>query len=136
MDNYQTRKLITVLAALVLVLIQSISGAAEPQGGGNRNYRERVIHSIVATGLNDVLGRAPFDLGEPFGTFGFSMVGIQNKNGGDPLPLTPSASDSDILVTVASQGFLTLAGKTRADVPPGSENIPLRDVPINVDFAS
>jgi hypothetical protein len=94
------------------------------------------MRSIIATGLNHSVGQVPFDLGPPFGTFNFAMVAAYNPGAAKPLPLTPDSPDSTLLTTVASPGFLFLARKTEADIPPGAENVPLRDVPINVDFAA
>lgn len=137
MTNYQIKKstLVTAVSALVLLSMQSMTVVAHSPDE-NGYPREKVIRSIVATGLNDVLGERPFDLGPPFGAFGFAMLGIYNPSGPEPVPLSPKASDSDLLTTVAHPNFLSLAGKTRADVQPGWENVPLRDVPINIDFAS
>ena len=95
----------------------------------------RDIHSVVATGFNDLLGKPPFDLGAPFGTFGFTSMGIYNEFGSVPLPLNENVPDSSLLATAVHPNFLGLAGKTRADVDPELENILLRDVPVNVDFA-
>lgn len=97
--------------------------------------QRRVIRAMVATGFNDVLGRPAFDLGEPFGTFGFTSMGIYNASGEEPLPLDPYSRASDLLATSVHPNFLALAGKTREAVKPEWENIPLRDVPVNTDFA-
>jgi hypothetical protein len=144
MSFYEVRNVMrigVVLCALVGSALESPSVSAgeakdESRGPKEKVYKSKIIYGIAATGLNDVLGRAPFDLGEPFGAFRFSMMGLHNPSGPDPYPLNPHANASDLLVTIADPNFLLIAGKTRADVSPGWENIPLRDVPINVDFGS
>lgn len=145
MRNYPVNKTLRVAVAVAYLLAlttQVVSAAAgdnrEEDSNQSREavYKSKVIRGVIATGLNDVLGVAPFDLGAPFGTFNFSMLATQNESGPDPIPLSEDASPADLVVTVASEKFLALAGKTRADVNPAWENIPLRDVPINVDFGS
>lgn len=130
------------VSALLLLALQPSGASADDLEDAVRSssdrgaYKSKVVRSIVATGLNDSVGRVPFDLGPPFGTFNFAMVGVYNPGAAKPLPVTPDTPDSALLTTIAHPNFLTLAGKTEADIPPGAENVPLRDVPINVDFAS
>lgn len=132
----------TAVAAVLALAVQPGEALADDLEDAVRSlshrgaYRSKIIRSIVATGLNDSVGNVPFDLGPPFGTFNFAMVGVYNPGATKPLPVTPDTPDSALLTTIAHPNFLTLAGKTEADIPPGAENIPLRDVPINVDFAS
>lgn len=97
--------------------------------------QHRVIRAMVATGFNDVLGRPAFDLLPPFGKFGFTSMGIYNDSGDEPIPLDVYRRASDLLVTSVHPNFLGLAGKTREVVKPEWENVPLRDVPVNTDFA-
>lgn len=96
---------------------------------------ERIIEGVAVTGFNNVIGRPFYDWGEPFGTFGFPTFGVYNPYGTEPLPLDEMTPTSAILATSVPPEFLVLAGKTRDDVNPEWENVPLRDVPVNVDFA-
>lgn len=141
MNKYRIHNAAVAAAALVLLSMQSMSAIAhdgdddaDDDAKGAFMYRE--FHSIVATGLNDHLGVIPYNLGEPYGTFSFQMVGVYNKDGPTPLPITPHTPDSAILATTVTPNFLVIDGKTQADVDPAWLNIPLRDVPIHTDFAS
>lgn len=135
------------ISALLVAALHSSGAAAEGRSRDDLDesvrslshrgaYKWLVVRSIVATGLNDSLGVPPFDLGPPFGKFKFAMVGAHNPGATKPLPVTPDTPDSALLTTIVHPGFLQIARKTEADIPPGAENIPLASVPINVDFAS
>lgn len=145
MRNHVLRKFIqagAAVSALVVAMHSPLAAAddledAVRDGQGEKGaYKSLVVRSIIATGLNDSVGRPPFDLGAPFGTFNFAMVGAYKPGASEPAPLTPDTPDSALLATIVHPGFLLLAAKTPADIPPGAQNIPLRDVPVNVDFAS
>jgi hypothetical protein len=146
MDSFRIAKIVTAVSALALLSGHPVSTSAEEQDDewqgtyspdeGKGAYRYRVIHSVVATGLNDYLGKPVFDLGPPFGTFGFTMVGIYNRTGTAPIPISEDASDSDLLATTVHPNFLLIDGKTQADVNPAWLNIPLRNVPVHTDFDS
>jgi hypothetical protein len=142
MDKYRTNKAAAVISALLLLSMQSLQSVSAPADTDSQDedsrgvFMSRTIHSIVATGLNDHLGVPPYDLGPPFGTFNFAMLGVYNKDGPTPLPITPDTPDSAILATTVHPNFLVIDHKTQADVNPAWLNIPLRDVPINTDFGS
>jgi hypothetical protein len=145
MRNHVLRKFIqagTAVSALVVGMHSPVAAADDLEEAVGANEIERgawkslVVRSIVATGLNDSVGRPPFNLGSPFGSFSFAMMGAYKPGASEPLPITPNTPDSALLATIAHPNFLLIAGKTAADIPPGSQNIPFRDVPVNVDFAS
>lgn len=153
MKNRKLKNVVRLLSTIVPITMISICSHADTHAGNDTqalNQRDvnesttkkphsgkvrRVIQGIVATGLNDSWGEPVFDFGEPYGPFHFASMGIYNPNGNEPLPLSKNVSDSDILATAVHPVFLALARKTRADVKPEWENIPLRDVPVNTDFS-
>jgi hypothetical protein len=141
MNQPRTRKAAALAAVLALLSMQAMVARADADhddddsdARGAFMYRE--VHSIIATGLNDHLGKPPYNLGAPFGTFNFAMLGVYNKDGPTPLAITPDTPDSAILSTTVHPNFLLIDGKTQADVNPAWLNIPLRDVAINQDFGS
>ena len=157
MSNYQIKGFIAIIGTGVFLLSAFLTPSlvfadnnetaeSKPYGYSNYgNYRYwnrvrkgrsvKVIRGITVTGVNNVVGQPAYDFGAPFGTFNFPAVGVFNEDGTEPLPLDTNTPDSAILATAVSPSFLLLAGRTRADVRPEWENIPLRDVPANVDLA-
>lgn len=158
MEKYQINKIMKTItiAALSLILPMYSMGVAAVDGNENEKYRQleevgnydelnyhwhewnrrtKVIRGVIATGFNDTLGKTAFDLGEPFGVFGFTSFGIYNPNGSQPIPLDENSVDSDLLATSVHPNFLFLAGKTRDDVDPEWENQLLRDVLVNTGFS-
>lgn len=98
------------------------------------HHRERVIRGVVVTGVNDVRGQPFFSWGPPYGAFGFPTLGVHNDNGPQPLPIDDSTPDSALLATYVDPEFLIVSNATPDDVKPEWINVPLRDVPVNVDF--
>src|SRR5262245_24178265 len=95
MSNHVFGKFVQVGAAVSALLLLAAAASADDLDASVRSlsdrgaYRSKVMRSIVATGLNDAVGQPPFDLGPPFGTFNFAMVGAYNPGATKPLPLTP-----------------------------------------------
>lgn len=136
MKKYQFVKAIRATASLVFPgVLLSVSASVFSMGDDDYTPKTRLIKAVVATGFNDVLGEPAFDLGEPFGLFSFTSMGLYNEFGDEPIFLSPDASMDARLATAVDPNFLALAGKTRDDVDPSLENILLRDVPVNTDFS-
>lgn len=106
---------------------------------GNRHSGRKAkrIRGVAVTGVNSVLGKPFFSWGEPFGaSFNFPTMGALNRSGPSPLPLNANTPKSTILVTWIDRVFLALFNKPPDYViNPAWLNVPLRDVPVNVDFA-
>ena len=114
------------------------SAAADHWSGSHHPDRQvKRVHGVAVTGVNSVVGKPFFSWGEPFGaSFNFPTMGALNRNGPNPLPLTASSPKSTILVTWIDRVFLALFNKPPDYViNPAWLNVPLRDVPVNVDFA-
>jgi hypothetical protein len=154
MSNYakaQARSLAAVSAALGIALMsggvnagaRDSDDAYEDDGYHSRHpyywdhkrrRRSKVIHGITVTGVNNVLGKPAFSWGDPYGPFGFPTLGAYNENGTTALPLTETSPSSTILATVVDPNLLVVSGATPEDVKPEWLNVPLRDIPVNVDF--
>jgi hypothetical protein len=151
MRNDQLRRFVrAAVLALVPVALATQAGSvaardAEQQGFHNehrrhshhwwrRHHRSKVIRGITVTGVNDVRGQPAFSWGPPYGTFGFPTLGVRNENGPEPLPIDSSTPDSAVLATYIDPEFLVVSGARPEDVKPEWVNVPLFDVPINVDF--
>jgi hypothetical protein len=95
------------------------------------------IRGVAVTGVNSILGKPFFSWGEPFGaSFNFPTMGALNRSGPQPLPLNENTPQSSILVSWIDRTFLALFNKPPDYVlNPAWLNVPLRDVPVNVDFA-
>lgn len=146
MTNYRARSIHTVAAASLLALLsmqsaESIAGdpgeAAYEHRGTHHNTRVRRIRGVAVTGVNSVLGQPVFSWGEPFGaSFNFPTLAAFNKDGPNPIPLDADTPMSAIVATYIDRDFLDLFNKPPDYVlNPQWLNVPLRDVPVNVDFA-
>lgn len=125
---HQLRKATFVLAATTfLSLFACWPAGAAPLSG--------VIQGVAVTGLNRLMGQPLRDFGPPLGTFGFSTVAAYNPDGTAPLPLSLDAPPSTLLATVADPGILAVLGVDPGLVPASFLNIPLLEVPANVDPA-
>ena len=121
------------IAAAVTAVLVTVGPSAD---AGDRAFRDLVVvKGRVVTGTNRYLGMPQSDLGAPFGTAGFSNVGAHNRAGSQPLPLTQRSPGSTVLATFVDPEFLSIVGKTPADVNPAVLNIPINDVPVNVSPA-
>lgn len=96
--------------------------------------KKRMIDGIAVTGVNDVLGEPAFSWGEPYGAFGFPTMGIFNENGPEPLKLSKDTPQAALLATYVDPALLFVSNAQPEDVKPEWVNVPLRDVPVNVDF--
>ncbi|MEE8587017.1 MAG: hypothetical protein V3T83_19425 [Acidobacteriota bacterium] len=83
-----------------------------------------VVMGVAATGPNRLLGQPIVDFGPPRGTSGSELVGAFDPLGTVALPLTPDTPLSALLATVPTR-----------EVDPVYFNLPLREVPANVDNA-
>jgi hypothetical protein len=119
--------------ATVLVAFAAIS--VSPPATPHSSPRQTTIKARVVTGTNRFLGAPQTDLGAPYGTAGFENVAAYNPNGSEPVPLTPRTRQSAQLATFVDPDFLSLIGRTPADVNPETINVRINDVPINVSPA-
>ena len=121
--------LIKTIVSLVstLLFISTASLAEAPQ--------THTIKGRVVTGTNRFLGQALTDFGAPLGTAGFTNIASYDSNGNQPVLLTPGTPLAALLATYVDPVFLSLIGKTPAEVDPSKLNILLQDVPVNVDPA-
>jgi hypothetical protein len=106
------------------------------QADGNRHRDRRVkyIRGVTVTGTNSVRGRPFFDWGGTYGTFNFPTTFIYNENGAQPLLIDEATPDSAVLATGVSPEYLLIRGDSPDVVKPESINVPLRKVPVNIDF--
>lgn len=132
---------VSVLSFLTAFSAMSFAGGDDSSRYSEKKWRgkhkdERVkrIRGITVTGVNSVKGRALFDWGEPFGTFNFPAIFAHNENGDTPFPVDEDTPDSAILATGVAPEYLFVRGETFDDVDPAKVNLPLRNVPINIDF--
>lgn len=92
------------------------------------------IKGVAVTGFNRLLGEPIMEMGS-FGRFGFATVAAHNPNGGNSMPLTVESAESTLLATDVDPEFL--AAFTGPEQPyvveHASLNLPLRDVPVNID---
>lgn len=136
----------TTASVLALLSISPLGAHADGAAAGTSDHwngnhhpdkQVKRIRGVAVTGVNSVMGKPFFSWGEPFGaSFNFPTMGALNRNGPAPLPLTASSPKSTILVTWIDRVFLALFNKPPDYViNPAWLNVPLRDVPVNVDFA-
>jgi hypothetical protein len=99
--------------------------------------RTRIVKGFPVTGVNSVLGEPLFSWGEPYGaSFSFPTLARLNTSGPNPLPLTPRSPRSSVLASYVDPMFLALFNKPPEYTPdPAWLNVPLRDIPVNIDFA-
>lgn len=95
----------------------------------------RTIRGIAVTGLNQRLGEPLRDFGPPLGPFSFATCAAYNPAGGEPLALTPGTPADTLLATTADPAVLAVFGVDPSEIDPSVLNLPLRDVPINIDPA-
>lgn len=137
---------ITKMTPVVLALTALVSSTAGAENGYERGLVERPeytdldvavkrIRGIAVTGVNSVRGRPLFNWGEPFGTFHFPAVFAYNKYGSEPLVIDENTPDSAILATGVSPKYLLTRGETPDVVKPEWVNVPLRKIPVNIDFS-
>jgi hypothetical protein len=104
-------------------------------GAGDRlDKRIKRIRGVTVTGVNSVRGKPFFSWGGPFATFNFPDLFVYNEHGTEPLLIDENTPDSAIVATGVSPEYLFIRGQTASVIPPGSTNLPLRNVPINIDF--
>lgn len=122
----------TALTPLLLVLgslsLGSLSTAAEPPDA-------RVLEGYPVTGLNCRLGEPLADFGPPLGKFHFTTAGAHDPGGLVPLPLSPGASLETLLATTADPTVLAVFDVEPEEIDPTVLNVPLRQVPANIDPA-
>jgi len=131
-----------LLAGLLLLplvdgpaLAQASAPGVAPSPARSTHTSVRTIRGIAVTGLNQRLGEPLRDFGPPLGPFSFATVGAHNPAGGEPLPLTPSTPADTLLATTADPTVLAVFGVDPSEIDPSLLNVPLRDVPINIDPA-
>lgn len=128
-----TKHIVSVVCIVLFMAIKATAaGVQQPQAEVQHTHR---IKGRVVTGTNRFLGQPLTDFGAPLGTAGFSNVAAQNSYGAQPIPLTTDTPSSALLATYVDPMFLSLIGKTPADVDPAQLNVLLQDVPVNVDPA-
>lgn len=142
----QATHVATTASVLVLLSIPPVGAFADDREAAAADQRTashhperqvKRINGVAVTGVNSVAGKPFFSWGEPFGaSFNFPTMGALNSNGPSPLPLTENSPKSTVLVTWIDRVFLALFNKPPDYViNPAWLNVPLRDVPVNVDFA-
>ena len=99
------------------------------------SIKKKIINGVAITGLNDVKGKPFYDWGQPFGAFGFPTIGVYNEFGNDSIPIDENTVGSAILASYIDPRFLIVTGATKEDVKPEWVNVPLRNIPVNTDFA-
>lgn len=119
-------KFLTVLTAIIVIA----SNAVADDNDDNKVESK----GMVATGFNRLLGEPIMSLGK-FDDFGFSTLGAFNGAVDEPIRLTEKTKGSALLATYVDDKFLeAFQGDQPYIVDPASLNIPLRDVPTNVDI--
>lgn len=81
-----------------------------------------VVEGVSVTGPNSLFGIQVVDRGDGPGAPATEMVAAYNPDGPDPIPLTPDHPMDTVLATMPT-----------SDVEPQYRNIPLLDVPTNID---
>lgn len=107
-----------------------VSATDRPHGAKTKRIR-----GVTVTGVNSVLGKPFFSWGESMGAFNFPTVFAYNEFGTEPFTIDASTPSSAVLATGVSSEYLMLSGVTRDEVKPEWVNVPLRNVPVNTDFA-
>lgn len=125
-----------VLFLLIPCVVGALALSVSSAGADSRTYQRKMIQGYAVTGHNHILGKPYFTWGEPYGPFNFPTMGIYNEGGGAPLPIDEDTPPDAILATAVDPRLLLVTGKS-ADyvVPTDWINVPLRDVPVNTDFA-
>jgi hypothetical protein len=143
MNKYPIRRAVqlAVVSALALLSMEFSSASAHENSedhdsnhDGGRHL-ETVIQGVTVTGQNDVRGQPFYDWGPPYGPFHFPTVGVYDPNNTEPMHVDETTPDSALLSTIVDPTFLIVAGATPADVDPSWVNVPLRNIPVNIDFA-
>jgi hypothetical protein len=138
MRNEQLRKIIRAGAAMLVPIALSAYAtgaiAKDHDEGEGDEHRARVIRGVTVTGVNDVRGQRSWNWGPPVFSLGFPTLGVYNPNGSQPLPIDASTPDDAVLSTYVDPLFLIVSRAKPEDVKPEWINVPLRDVPVNVDF--
>lgn len=106
----------------------------EDASSAHRQYIKR-FKGVAVTGVNSVRSKPFFSWGEPFGAFNFPTAFVFNEGGSEPYPIDESTPDSAILATGVSLDWLNLSGFPPDVIKSEWVNVPLRNVPVNVDFA-
>lgn len=121
------------LGQLAAVTLSTFLVIAAAESNDNKEV-EIEIKGIAVTGFNRLLGEPVMEMGS-FGRFGFRTVAAFNPNGGNSIPLTSDSAQSTLLATDVDPAFLIgFTGSTQPYmVDPVSLNIPLRDVPVNIN---
>lgn len=139
--NNQISKSMQFLAAalgLVLLSVQPVSVVAndrdESAFNGDHKHKITRIPAVTVTGVNSVRGKPFFNWGGPFGSYNFPTIFVYNQNGGEPLEIDENTPNSALLATGVSPGYLFIRGETPDVVKPEWVNVPLRKVPVNIDF--
>jgi hypothetical protein len=122
----------TAVLGLGILSLQSTCAVAHDHDENSRRVKR--IQGIVVTGTNSAFGKPLFSWGGPYGTFNFPTTFVYNKNGTEPLPLDENTPPSAILATGVSPEYLFIRGETPDVVKPEWINVPLRKVPVNIDF--
>lgn len=123
---------VTAALGMGLVSMYSTSALAGHRDDDQRRFKR--IEGITITGTNSALGKPLFSWGGPFGTFNFPTTFVYNPGGTEPLPLTESTPASAVLATGVSPEYLFIRNETPDVVKPEWVNVPLRQVPVNIDF--
>src|SRR5262245_31883814 len=122
----------TAVLGMSVLSLQSLSAVAHDHDENSRRVKR--IQGIVVTGTNSALGKPIFSWGGPFGTFNFPTTFVYNAHGNEPLPVDENTPASAILATGVSPEYLFIRGETQDAVKPEWVNVPLRKVPVNIDF--
>jgi hypothetical protein len=103
---------------------------------GDKQNNSLILKSrgMVATGFNRLLGKPLMKLGK-LRHFGYSTLGAFNRAGDKPIRLSRKTKKSALLATYVDDVFLdSFYGDQPFVLDQNSLNIPLRDVPTNVDI--
>ncbi len=122
----------TAALGLGLLSLQSMNAVANDRDESSRKAKR--IQGVTMTGTNSALGKPVFSWGGVFGTFNFPTTFVYNSHGTEPLPLDETTPASAILATGVSPEYLFIRGETPDVVKPEWINVPLRKVPVNIDF--
>ena len=93
----------------------------------------RVLEGVAVTGLNERLGEPIQDFGPPVGLFHFATAAAHVPGAECPADLSASTPGDTLLATTADPAVLDVFGVDFDIIDPSLLNVPLRDVPSNVD---
>lgn len=128
MNKNCSSTLFIVLMKIVLIVTVGISNVS-----ADDKTMKATSKGMVATGFNRLLGEPLMMLGS-LGTFGYTTLGTFNSAGVEAHRLSQETDKSALLATIVDDVFLdSFYGDQPFVVPPSSLNIPLRDVPANID---